>query len=296
MTRSTASPAPIAGIETVRTAVTLRQRIAAWRSAGQRVGLVPTMGGIHDGHLALVRAAKDGCDRVAATLFVNPKQFDPSEDFAAYPRDEATDARLLAEAGAELLFVPGMEEMYPQGFATRVSVSGVTEGLCGAHRPGFFDGVATAVCKLFMQALPDAAYFGEKDYQQLVMVRRMVADLAIPVDIVPVATVRDADGLALSSRNHYLTDSERQNAATLYRVLSAIATGLEGGSGVVADLVVWGLGELEGAGFCPIDYLEVRDADTLQPVEVVKTPARVLAAAWLGKARLIDNVAVRPAR
>ncbi len=296
MTRSTASPAPIAGIETVRTAAALRQRIAAWRSAGQRVGLVPTMGGIHDGHLALVRAAKDGCDRVGATLFVNPKQFGPSEDFAAYPRDEATDARLLSQAGVELLFAPGMEEMYPQGFATRVSVSGVTEGLCGAHRPGFFDGVATAVCKLFIQALPDAAYFGEKDYQQLVMVRRMVADLAIPVDIVPVATVREADGLALSSRNHYLTDSERQNAATLYRVLSAIATGLEGGSGAVADLVVWGLGELEGAGFGPIDYLEVRDADTLQPVEVVKTPARVLAAAWLGKARLIDNVAVRPAR
>ena len=233
-------------IETVRDAAALRQRIAAWQSAGERVGLVPTMGGIHDGHLALVHAAREGCDRVAATLFVNPKQFGPSEDFATYPRDEARDARLLAEVGAELLFAPGMEEMYPQGFATRVSVSGVTEGLCGAHRPGFFDGVATAVCKLFMQALPDAAYFGEKDYQQLQMVRRMVADLAIPVDIVPVATVREADGLALSSRNDYLTASERQNAPTLYRVLSAIATRLEGGQGSVADLTVWGLGELEG--------------------------------------------------
>ena len=285
----------MASIETVRDAVALRQRIAAWQSAGERVGLVPTMGGIHDGHLALVRAAKEGCDRVAATLFVNPKQFGPSEDFATYPRDEARDARLLAEVGAELLFAPGMEEMYPEGFATRVSVSGVTEGLCGAHRPGFFDGVATAVCKLFIQALPDAAYFGEKDYQQLQTVRRMVADLAIPVDIVPVATVREADGLALSSRNDYLTDSERQNAPTLYRVLSAIATSLEGGEGSIADLTVWGLGELEGAGFGPIDYLEVRDADTLQPVEILKTPARVLAAAWLGKARLIDNVAVRPA-
>ncbi len=283
-------------IETVRDAAALRQRIAAWRSAGERVGLVPTMGGIHDGHLALVHAAREGCDRVAATLFVNPKQFGPSEDFATYPRDDARDARLLAEVGAELLFAPGMEEMYPEGFATRVSVSGVTEGLCGAHRPGFFDGVATVVCKLLMQALPDAAYFGEKDYQQLQMVRRMVADLAIPVDIVPVATVREADGLALSSRNDYLTDSERQNAPTLYRVLSAIATSLEGGKGPVADLTVWGLGELEGAGFGPIDYLEVRDADTLQPVEVLKSPARVLAAAWLGKARLIDNVAVRPAR
>ena len=282
-------------IETVRNAAALRRRIAAWRSAGERVGLVPTMGGIHDGHLALVRAAKEGCDRVVATLFVNPKQFGPSEDFATYPRDEARDARLLAEVGAELLFAPGMEEMYPEGFATRVSVSGVTEGLCGAHRPGFFDGVATAVCKLFIQALPDAAYFGEKDYQQLQTVRRMVADLAIPVDIVPVATVREADGLALSSRNDYLTDSERQNAPTLYRVLSAIATSLEGGEGSIADLTVWGLGELEGAGFGPIDYLEVRDADTLQPVEILKTPARVLAAAWLGKARLIDNVAVRPA-
>ena len=283
-------------IETVRDAAALRQRIAAWQSAGERVGLVPTMGGIHDGHLALVHAAREGCDRVAATLFVNPKQFGPSEDFATYPRDEARDARLLAEVGAELLFAPGMEEMYPQGFATRVSVSGVTEGLCGAHRPGFFDGVATAVCKLFMQALPDAAYFGEKDYQQLQMVRRMVADLAIPVDIVPVATVREADGLALSSRNDYLTDSERRNAPTLYRVLGTIASGLEGGEGSVADLTIWGLGELEGAGFGPIDYLEVRDADTLQPVEVVDKPARVIAAAWLGKARLIDNVPVRPAR
>ncbi len=286
----------MASIETVRDAAALRQRIAAWRSAGERVGLVPTMGGIHDGHLALVHAAREGCDRVAATLFVNSKQFDPSEDFATYPRDEARDARLLADEGAELLFAPGVEEMYPEGFATRVSVSGVTEGLCGAHRPGFFDGVATVVCKLLMQALPDAAYFGEKDYQQLQMVRRMVADLAIPVDIVPVATVREADGLALSSRNDYLTDSERRNAPTLYRVLSAIATSLEGGEGSVADLTVWGLGELEGAGFGPIDYLEVRDADTLQPVEVLGRPARVLAAAWLGKARLIDNVAVRPAR
>ncbi|MCH6578621.1 MAG: pantoate--beta-alanine ligase [Proteobacteria bacterium] len=296
MTRSTASRTPMASIETVRTAAALRHRIAAWRSAGERVGLVPTMGGIHDGHLALVHAAREGCDRVAATLFVNPKQFGPSEDFATYPRDDARDARLLAEVGAELLFAPGLEEMYPEGFATRVSVSGVTEGLCGPHRPGFFDGVATVVCKLLMQALPDAAYFGEKDYQQLRMVRRMVADLAIPVDIVPVATVREADGLALSSRNDYLTASERQNAPTLYRVLSAIATRLEGGQGSVADLTVWGLGELEGAGFGPIDYLEVRDADTLEPVEVLDKPARVLAAAWLGKARLIDNVAVRPAR
>ena len=286
----------MASIETVRDAAALRQRIAAWRSAGERVGLVPTMGGIHDGHLALVRAAREGCDRVVATLFVNPKQFGPSEDFATYPRNNASDARLLAEGGAGLLFAPGMEEMYPEGFATRVSVSGVTEGLCGAHRPGFFDGVATAVCKLFMQALPDAAYFGEKDYQQLRMVRRMVADLAIPVDIVPVATVREADGLALSSRNDYLTASERRNAPTLYRVLSAIATSLEGGKRSVADLTVWGLGELEGAGFGPIDYLEVRDADTLRPIEFIETPARVLAAAWLGKARLIDNVAVRPIR
>ncbi len=296
MTGSTASRTPMTSIETVRDAAALRQRIAAWQSAGERVGLVPTMGGIHDGHMALVHAAREGCDRVAATLFVNPKQFGPSEDFATYPRDEARDARLLAEVGVELLFAPGMEEMYPQGFATRVSVSGVTEGLCGAHRPGFFDGVATAVCKLFIQALPDAAYFGEKDYQQLQMVRRMVADLAIPVDIVPVATVREADGLALSSRNDYLTDSERRNAPTLYRVLSTIASGLEGGEGSVADLTVWGLGELEGAGFGPIDYLEVRDADTLRPVEVFEKPARVIAAAWLGKARLIDNVAVRPAR
>ncbi|MEE8623099.1 MAG: pantoate--beta-alanine ligase [Alphaproteobacteria bacterium] len=296
MPRSPAPRNPTAAIETVRTGAALRRRIAAWRAAAASVGLVPTMGGLHGGHLALIQAARAGCDRVVATIFVNPKQFGPAEDFDSYPRDEAADARALAANGVDLLYAPAEDEVYPQGFATRVSVSGVTEGLCGAFRPGFFDGVATVVCKLLLQALPDVAYFGEKDYQQLQMVRRMVADLGIPVAITPVATVREADGLALASRNAYLSDEERRIAPELYRVLKAVAGRLERNQGRVAELVEWGRSELKRAGFGRIDYLEVCDAETLEPVETVERPARALAAAWLGKARLIDNVAVRPAR
>ncbi len=295
MSLSPASRNPTAAIATVRTGAELRQRTAAWRAAAESVGLVPTMGGLHGGHLALIRAARAGCDRVVATIFVNPKQFGPAEDFETYPRDEAADAQILAANGVDLLYAPAVEEVYPQGFATRVSVSGVTEGLCGAFRPGFFEGVATVVCKLLLQALPDVAYFGEKDYQQLQMVRRMVADLDIPVRVVAVATVREADGVALSSRNAYLNDEERRVAPELYRVLKTIAGRLERNQGSVAELVAWGRSELKQAGFKRIDYLEVCDAETLEPVETADHPARVLAVAWLGRARLIDNVAVPPA-
>lgn len=296
MAASPASRNPAAAIATVRTVAELRQRTAAWRAAGESVGLVPTMGGLHGGHLALIRAARAGCERVVATIFVNPKQFGPAEDFETYPRDEAADARILAANGVDLLYAPAVAEVYPQGFATTVSVSGLTEGLCGAFRPGFFEGVATVVCKLLLRALPDVAYFGEKDYQQLQMVRRMVADLDIPVRVVPVATVREADGLALSSRNAYLNDDERRAAPELYRVLKTLAGRLERNQGNVAELVEWGVSELKRAGFERIDYLEVCDAETLEPVATVAGPARVLAAAWLGKARLIDNVAVPPGR
>lgn len=279
-------------LEAARTVSHLRARVAGWRTAGEAVALVPTMGGIHDGHLALVRAARAACDRVVVSLFVNPTQFGPSEDFERYPRDEATDAGLVLAEGADLLFAPDVAEMYPDGFATAVTVSGVSGGLCGDSRPGHFEGVATIVAKLLLQCLPDHAYFGEKDYQQLMVIRRLARDLDISAAIEGVPTVREADGLALSSRNAYLSPAERAAAPELYGVLSAMAERLADGSTKAAEQMAWGLAELENAGFAPIDYLEVRDAETLAPVERAARPARVLAAAHLGKTRLIDNVPV----
>src|ERR1700722_5312636 len=207
----------------------LRLHVAAWRAAGERVGLVPTMGALHAGHMALVAAARARCQRTVASIFVNPKQFGPREDFSTYPRPESDDLAKLTQAGADLAFIPAVEEIYPEGFATTISVGGPSEGLCGAHRPGHFDGVATVVAKLLIQAAPDAAFFGEKDYQQLMVVRRMTQDLNLPVEIVGVPTVREADGLALSSRNVYLSAEERRLAPDLHRVMretvSAIARG-----------------------------------------------------------------------
>src|SRR4029077_14836543 len=206
-------------IAVARSVEALRQAVASWRARQERVGLVPTMGAIHDGHLALVSAARGGCQRVVASLFVNPTQFAPSEDFSAYPRSEAADLGAFRKAGVDLVFIPDVAEMYPPGFATAVEVGGVSEGLDGAFRPGHFAGVATIVAQLLLQCLPDAAYFGEKDYQQLLVVRRLARDLDIPVRIEGVATVREADGLALSSRNAYLSPAERRRAPLLYRVL-----------------------------------------------------------------------------
>ncbi|MGH6929904.1 MAG: pantoate--beta-alanine ligase [Dongiaceae bacterium] len=275
-----------------RTVAELRTGIAVWRRAGETVGLVPTMGALHDGHLQLVRRAKADCRRAIATLFVNPTQFAPHEDLAAYPRDEAGDRDKLALVGVDLLFAPDVAEMYPPGFATTVSVGGLTDHLCGPHRPGHFAGVATVVTKLLLQALPDAAYFGEKDFQQLQVIRRATRDLDIPTRIVGVPTVRDANGLALSSRNRYLTSNERVMAIALPRTLETIARRLAKSHAEVADAIAWGRQQLEGAGFARIDYVEVCDAETLQPVKEVSGACRVFAAAWIGRTRLIDNMPI----
>jgi len=274
-----------------RSVASLRQTVGEWRTAGQRVGLVPTMGAIHAGHLALVRAAQAECDRVVASLFVNPKQFGPSEDFAAYPRDEATDRAAFARGGVDLVFAPTVAEMYPAGFVTAVQVGGPSEGMDGAHRPGHFDGVATVVSKLLLQCLPDAAYFGEKDYQQLTVVKRMVRDLDIPVRVEGVPTVREPDGLALSSRNVYLSPQERRIAPLLYRVLRDTAAALTQTPEAVTEALAGGIAALAAGGFA-VDYLELRDAETLAAMPRLTGPARLLAAARLGRTRLIDNVSV----
>ena len=272
----------------------LREAVAAWRAEGLTVALVPTMGALHEGHMALVRAARAGAGRTVVSLFVNPAQFAPSEDFSLYPRNPADDLATLAEAGVEAAFMPPVEAIYPPGFATSVRVEGVTAGLESAARPHFFTGVATVVTKLLLQCLPDAAYFGEKDYQQLATVRRLVADLDIPCRIEAVPTVRAADGLALSSRNAYLSVEERRTAPALFRVLSGMAAALAEGAPAAGE-VTRGADALAEAGFAPVDYVAVCDAETLAPVARVRAPARVLAAAWLGKTRLIDNVPVSPA-
>jgi pantoate--beta-alanine ligase len=282
-------------LEIVRTIADLRSHVASWRRVGARVGLVPTMGALHDGHLALVRAARAECDRVVATIFVNPKQFAPNEDLDAYPRREEADLAMLRSAGVTLVFMPDVAEVYPPGFATTVRVAGLTDCLCGAHRAGHFDGVATVVSKLLLQSLPDIAYFGEKDYQQLLVVRRLARDLDIPVRIEGVPTVREADGLALSSRNAYLSPAERRIAPNLARVLRRIAAALVVQPGTVASEIAQGRADLEEAGLA-VEYLEVRDADTLAPVTAnITGPARVFAAVHLGRTRLIDNFPIAAA-
>jgi pantoate--beta-alanine ligase len=281
-------------LDIARTIAGLRSHIAGWRNAGERVGLVPTMGALHDGHLALVRAAQADCHRVVATIFVNPKQFAPNEDLASYPRREAADLAMLQAAGVVLVFMPATAEIYPPGFATTVRVAGLTDCLCGAHRAGHFDGVATVVTKLLIQALPDAAYFGEKDYQQLLVVRRLARDLDIPVQITGVPTVREADGLALSSRNAYLSPEERRTAPALAQVLRRIAAALSAEPDAVVRETARGSADLEQAGFA-VEYLEIREADTLAPVAATVTaPARVFAAIHLGRTRLIDNIPIGP--
>jgi pantoate--beta-alanine ligase len=285
---------PGSTLETLRRMAEMRDRVASWRRArtGARVGLVPTMGGIHDGHLALIDAARAACDHVVVSLFVNPTQFGPAEDFDGYPRDAAGDARLIAAAGADVLFAPEAEEVYAPRFATTVSVSGVSQGLCGGYRPGHFDGVSTVVAKLFGQVRPDAAWFGEKDYQQLQVIRRMTEDLDLGVAVESVPTVREADGLAMSSRNRYLTAEERRVAPQLFAILSQAAESIAGGD-AAAQCCAAAVAALGEAGFAEIDYVEARDAETLEPVTGTATrPARVLGAVRLGSARLIDNVAV----
>lgn len=279
-------------MQIIRELASLRAAVREFRDAGQRIALVPTMGALHAGHLALVEEGLRRADVAVTSIFVNPKQFAPHEDLERYPRRERADAQLLEKAGCAILWAPPVEEVYPDGFATTISVSGVSEVLDGAARPGHFDGVATVVLKLFQQVKPDVALFGEKDWQQLAIVRRMAADLDLELDIVGVPTVRDDQGLALSSRNAYLTEDELVRARALPRALGEAAAAIGRGepvAGALAAAVV----RLTEAGFAPIDYVALRDAETLVPIETLgDRPARLLAAARMGNARLIDNLAV----
>jgi pantoate--beta-alanine ligase len=274
-----------------RSVAELRQMVASWRAAGERVGLVPTMGALHAGHMALVATAQAQCRRVIVSIFVNPKQFGPREDFSNYPRPIEDDLARLTAANADLVFMPQVEEMYPSGFATTISLGGPTQGLEGDHRQGHFDGVATVVAKLLIQAAPDIACFGEKDYQQLLVVRHMVRDLNLPLEIVGVPTVREPDGLALSSRNVYLSADERLVAPTLNRVMREAAAAIIAGTPPTPTLQR-AITELGDAGL-EVEYLALRDAATLAPLTDRPTrPARLLAAVHLGRTRLIDNIAV----
>jgi pantoate--beta-alanine ligase len=279
-------------VQIIRELVALRSAVADLRAAAKRIALVPTMGALHEGHLALVEEGQRRADAVVTSIFVNPKQFGPNEDLGRYPRRERTDAQLLEKIGCDILWAPTVETMYPEGFATNVSVSGISEVLDGAARPGHFDGVATVVLKLLQQARPDVALFGEKDWQQLTVIRRMTGDMDLGVEIVGVRTVRDDQGLALSSRNAYLTEDELVRARTLPRALGEAAAAIGRGEAVEGALAT-AIARLTEAGFDPIDYVTLRDAETLAPIDSLgERPARLLAAAKIGGARLIDNLAV----
>ncbi len=269
----------------------LRHMTAPWIRAGERIGVVPTMGALHDGHLSLVAVAKAVCDRVIVTIFVNPKQFNNSADLANYPRTEEEDARKLKRFGVDALWVPDGDQMYPASFATTVSVAGLTDVMEGAFRPGHFDGVATVVTKLFTQTSATDAFFGEKDYQQLLVVRRMAADLDLPVTVHGCPTIRDIDGLALSSRNLLLSDRARTLAPRLHEEMEVIALGLREGR-AFDDLREAALARLDRAGFTGADYLDLRAQDDLGTIAAPDRPARLFAAAWLAGVRLIDNIAV----
>ncbi|BEV10851.1 pantoate--beta-alanine ligase [Asticcacaulis sp. DW145] len=275
----------------VRDLSALRAAVSGFRHKGLRIGFVPTMGALHEGHLALVRHAKTLSDVVVVSVFVNPKQFAPHEDFDRYPRTEDKDAQLLESVGADLLYLPSVDLMYPAVFASSVHVEGPARELEGTFRPQFFDGVATVVMKLFNQVQPDVAVFGEKDYQQLQVVKTFVRDLDLPVNVVGMPTVREADGLALSSRNAYLSTDERQTAARLIVELNAVAEAVRSGGDREKALDA-AKANLLAAGFGPVDYVELRDADTLAMADAQTPNLRLLAAAWLGKTRLIDNIAV----
>ncbi|MGX9355452.1 pantoate--beta-alanine ligase [Roseobacteraceae bacterium S113] len=275
----------------VRSLGELRALTRGWHMAGERIGAVPTMGALHDGHLSLVGAAKEACDRVIVTIFVNPKQFNNREDYENYPRTEHDDAAKLARFNVDAVFVPDGDEMYPSGFATSVSVAGLTDVLCGAHRPGHFDGVATVVTKLLLQTAADAAFFGEKDFQQLQVVRRLAKDLDIPCEIVGCPTIREIDGLAMSSRNLLLSDRARAKAAALNEEMVRVAEALEAGVSARPLLEEAKL-RLLARDFTEIEYLELRANDDLRSLEHPDVVCRLFAAAWLAGVRLIDNIDV----
>ncbi|WP_170467352.1 pantoate--beta-alanine ligase [Ruegeria arenilitoris] len=269
----------------------LRALTSDWKRKGEVIGVVPTMGALHQGHLSLVEAAKAGCDRVIVTIFVNPKQFNNPEDLAKYPRTENEDAQKLAPYGVDAIYVPEPEEIYPQGFATTVSVAGLTDVMEGEFRPGHFDGVATVVAKLFLQTQADRAYFGEKDYQQLMIVTRMARDLDIPTEVIGCPTVREASGLAMSSRNLRLTSQGLEVAANKNRIMNDLAAALQNGS-EFGPLAKQAETDLLAAGFTQVEYIQLRSADTLEPLTHASRPARLFAAAWADGVRLIDNIPV----
>ena len=275
----------------MRTVAELRAVVRGWKAAGEVVGVVPTMGALHDGHLSLARAAKAECERVIVTIFVNPMQFTNPEDLKKYPRTLEADAALVATVGVDVIFAPVAEEVYPDGFATTVTVTGVSQPLEGALRPGHFEGVATVVAKLFGMTMADRGYFGQKDWQQLQVVTRLVRDLNIPVWIVGCETIREADGLAMSSRNARLDDAARARAPVLFAAMTRAVADIRGG-GSDRMAIREAAEAVRAAGFDRVEYIELRDAGTLMPSDDPTRPRRMLAAAWLGGVRLIDNIAV----
>ncbi len=281
-------------MDTVTSVAAVREQVRTWRAEGLRIAFVPTMGNLHPGHVSLIEAARRHGQRFVASIFVNPMQFGPNEDFAHYPRTPHEDERMLAAAGCSLMFMPNVSEIYPHGAerATRVEVPHLSRILCGEFRPGHFEGVATVVAKLFNIVQPDVAVFGEKDYQQLTVIRRMVEDLCLPVQIVGAPTLREADGLAMSSRNQYLSEAQRRLAPQIFATLSAAARRLQGGDSDFASIERAGVQTLESAGFRP-DYFAIRQAEDLAPPSAQTRHLVVLTAAHLGKARLIDNLQVK---
>ena len=279
-------------MEVVRTIAELRQHTSRWRIAGQTIGLIPTMGALHKGHLSLIKLAQRKCDRVIATIFVNPRQFLPNEDFDEYPRNEESDIQKLIEMGVDLLFAPKVSEMYRPDASTTVVISKLTDCLCATSRPGFFDGVGTVVTKLLIQALPDLAIFGEKDYQQLLVIKRLTRDLDIPVEIIGAPTIREADGLAVSSRNVYLSQTNRETASKVFEILKKTATAIALRNDVLAACKE-ARKELILAGLSEIDYFEARHSETLELIQNFENNGRLFAAVWLGSTRLIDNLEIK---
>ena len=279
-------------MKVIRTIAELRQHTSRWRIAGQTIGLIPTMGALHNGHLSLIKLAQGKCDRVIATIFVNPRQFLPNEDFDEYPRNEQSDIEKLIAMGVDLLFAPEAPEMYQPDASTTVVISKLTDCLCATSRPGFFDGVGTVVTKLLIQALPDLAIFGEKDYQQLLVIKRLTRDLDIPAEIIGAPTIREADGLAVSSRNVFLSKANREIATKVFEILKKTATAIALGNDVLVACEE-AHSELILAGFSKVDYFEARHSENLELIQNFEKSGRLFAAVWLGSTRLIDNLEIK---